>query len=365
VRARRAAGGGRAIRTRRGGRRGRLLPRHAVASCVHAPAPLPATPPYPTVQTSAPRVMVPRRATDEQQLPPLFLLLLLLPAMAAADSKDCGPNCFGSKANRECDTVDECFFSGCTCEYRRWKSGCEKTDFCVGWKTTGGCDPHTGKRKPQDDKDCCQYVPTGWSGYCECDPGNGGNITRIQHMRCWSNKLDNFRDGQNIVCQEACQEYFCEGAGRSVYQGAECDSIWQPKPWMIICAVGVCAFLFCIRIVRPSFRVGKKAAETAQEAKAEAEADLRRRQQQQQQQQQQQRQQQEADAAAAAQHDAKLRDEVELLRSRLEAMEKQAQQQNGGAVVTGIPMQHPLGKPQSWPWRQSRACTAAGCHNRA
>jgi hypothetical protein len=130
-----------------------------------------------------------------------LVLLAFLSAAQAQDRKDCGPDCFGSKRNKVCSFTRDCFFPGCKCEYRGSQSGCVASGTCVGWKTTSGCDPD-GNRKPQDDRDCCAYVPMAWSGYCECAGGH-----RVAAKRC-----NDPSSGSNIVCQDKCDEITCIGS---------------------------------------------------------------------------------------------------------------------------------------------------------
>ena len=41
---------------------------------------------------------------------------------------------------------------------------------CVGWRQTGGCDPHGG-REAGSDQQCSSVIQSGMSGYCECEGG--------------------------------------------------------------------------------------------------------------------------------------------------------------------------------------------------
>ena len=41
---------------------------------------------------------------------------------------------------------------------------------CVAWRQTGGCDPN-GVRERWADKKCSDVIPSGSSGYCECEAG--------------------------------------------------------------------------------------------------------------------------------------------------------------------------------------------------
>ena len=104
-------------------------------------------------------------------------------SVAAADSKTCTPGCSATRGGDPCttdandpdDLTGSCFFNACTCEYRGTVSGCSTNDACAGWKQTGGCSA-SGSLEPDNHLACCEYVPTGASGYCEC--GTNGNKVR-------------------------------------------------------------------------------------------------------------------------------------------------------------------------------------------
>ena len=125
-------------------------------------------------------------------------------SVAAADSKTCTPGCSATRGGDPCttdandpdDLTGSCFFNACTCEYRGTVSGCSTNDACAGWKQTGGCSA-SGSLEPDNHLACCEYVPTGASGYCEC--GTNGN--KVREVGC-GGRTDSFN------CQAEC-----EGAG--------------------------------------------------------------------------------------------------------------------------------------------------------
>ena len=61
---------------------------------------------------------------------------------------------------------------------------------CVAWRQTAGCYP-SGARETQNDRDCEVDIPTGISGYCECEDG-----TRAMLRGCGAGS-----DGTCLVCQ--------------------------------------------------------------------------------------------------------------------------------------------------------------------
>jgi len=52
---------------------------------------------------------------------------------------------------------------------------------CLAWRQTGGCSA-TGRREPNNDKDCQIQIQPGASGYCECEGGvtNGADCGHPQ-----------------------------------------------------------------------------------------------------------------------------------------------------------------------------------------
>ena len=129
-------------------------------------------------------------------------------SVAAADSKTCSAGCSGGRGGVECTGDDgdkgSCFFSSCTCEYRGTVSGCSTSDACVGWKQTGdGCDSKGRKVGSSElaatlaagkNLACCEYVPTGAVGYCECRNG-----AKVREVGC-GGRTDNFN------CQAECEK---------------------------------------------------------------------------------------------------------------------------------------------------------------
>jgi len=56
---------------------------------------------------------------------------------------------------------------------------------CVKWRQTGECSA-SGKRQPQDDRDCHITIQSGWSGYCECEGGvrAGESVCKHEEFTC-------------------------------------------------------------------------------------------------------------------------------------------------------------------------------------
>jgi hypothetical protein len=53
---------------------------------------------------------------------------------------------------------------------------------CVHWRATGGCDG-AGEREPEHDKGCEEEIPSGLSGYCECEGGRTGLAVECKHPK--------------------------------------------------------------------------------------------------------------------------------------------------------------------------------------
>ena len=51
---------------------------------------------------------------------------------------------------------------------RQYSGGSGGSGGCISWRQTGGCDPVSGEREPENDVGCDGVVQSGWSGYCEC-----------------------------------------------------------------------------------------------------------------------------------------------------------------------------------------------------
>ncbi|GLD92670.1 hypothetical protein PINS_up001249 [Pythium insidiosum] len=62
---------------------------------------------------------------------------------------------------------------------------------CVRWRATAKCDPHGG-RVPQQDAPCSQVIPSGQSGYCECE-----NRRRVREVGC---------EHHEFRCEDACRD---------------------------------------------------------------------------------------------------------------------------------------------------------------
>lgn len=62
---------------------------------------------------------------------------------------------------------------------------------CISWRQTSGC-AATGKRQPANDRDCKARIPSGSSGYCECDSGVRAAESGCEHPE--------------FTCAEKCAE---------------------------------------------------------------------------------------------------------------------------------------------------------------
>ncbi|KAJ0401825.1 hypothetical protein P43SY_006380 [Pythium insidiosum] len=67
----------------------------------------------------------------------------------------------------------------------------DATTHCVRWRATAKCDPHGG-RVPQQDAPCSQVIPSGQSGYCECE-----NRRRVREVGC---------EHHEFRCEDACRD---------------------------------------------------------------------------------------------------------------------------------------------------------------
>lgn len=63
--------------------------------------------------------------------------------------------------------------------------------YCVKWRTTKSCDPH-GVREPRKDAACSATIPSGISGFCECE-----GRRRVREVDC---------DHHAFTCDDACAE---------------------------------------------------------------------------------------------------------------------------------------------------------------
>ena len=75
---------------------------------------------------------------------------------------------------------------------------------CLGWRQTSGCDPN-GRSDKAHDQDCRAVVPSGASGFCECEGTADGRRVRVRLSEC---------DHPTFSCQEECHRashYFCLG----------------------------------------------------------------------------------------------------------------------------------------------------------
>eukprot|EP00996_Jenningsia_fusiforme_P002769 NODE_3587_length_949_cov_49.168889_g3296_i0.p1 GENE.NODE_3587_length_949_cov_49.168889_g3296_i0~~NODE_3587_length_949_cov_49.168889_g3296_i0.p1 ORF type:complete len:133 (+),score=24.89 NODE_3587_length_949_cov_49.168889_g3296_i0:146-544(+) len=59
---------------------------------------------------------------------------------------------------------------GITEQTPKFKRTIDTTEFCLGWRQTGGCDPN-GPREEDGDRGCRSSISGGSSGYCECTQG--------------------------------------------------------------------------------------------------------------------------------------------------------------------------------------------------
>jgi hypothetical protein len=95
------------------------------------------------------------------------------------------------------------------------------TAFCQ-WRQTGGCSP-TGPREPSKDKPCTTVIPTGPSGFCDCN-GNGKQDAGEEGYNCGSTA----RACLN-VCQLPCKtQSNCELLPNAVCDGRSCK---VKSPW--------------------------------------------------------------------------------------------------------------------------------------
>ena len=59
---------------------------------------------------------------------------------------------------------------------------------CKGWRQTGGCSP-SGKREMKGDRDCNYAIPSGSSGFCECESGRKAGLVRCGHKKFTCNDV--------------------------------------------------------------------------------------------------------------------------------------------------------------------------------
>jgi hypothetical protein len=67
----------------------------------------------------------------------------------------------------------------------------ESASYCIKWRATSNCDPH-GQRDPQKDAACSNSIPSGLSGFCECE-----DRRRVREVDC---------DHHEFTCEEACEQ---------------------------------------------------------------------------------------------------------------------------------------------------------------
>ena len=61
---------------------------------------------------------------------------------------------------------------------------------CLSWRQTGSC-KWDGTREPINDRSCNVVIESGWSGYCECSPGQ-----KTMKKDCF--------EGRRQTCTAAC-----------------------------------------------------------------------------------------------------------------------------------------------------------------
>jgi hypothetical protein len=95
------------------------------------------------------------------------------------------------------------------------------TAYCQ-WRQTGGCSP-TGRREPSNDKPCTAVIPTGPSGFCDCN-GNGKQDAGEEGYNCGSTAHSCLN-----VCQLPCKtQRNCELLPNAVCDGRSCK---VKSPW--------------------------------------------------------------------------------------------------------------------------------------
>ena len=80
----------------------------------------------------------------------------------------------------------------------------QQTYRCLGWRQTEACDPN-GRRDHRSDLQCDATVPSGASGFCECEGAADGSRLRVRLTSC---------DHMPFTCAVECarsEHYTCDG----------------------------------------------------------------------------------------------------------------------------------------------------------
>jgi hypothetical protein len=79
--------------------------------------------------------------------------------------------CVCATGDLDADCGHEMLSCSQVCTTGTWMPGQPSRSTCVSWRQTGNCDPR-GPLEPTNNRGCNDPVPSGASGFCECNTGN-------------------------------------------------------------------------------------------------------------------------------------------------------------------------------------------------